>query len=110
MPKRGAYARRSTEVKVHQASERKDTCRYSNTPTDGTRWVSQKGKLAPINGKPAPSLRHQLARECVRFHAAEERKSIIVNGIVTGKITVPNETLLLHARAIVEAAKARLLL
>ena len=104
---KGAYARRTTEVKAHQSSERRDECRYSNAPTESKRWVSIKGRTAPINAMPAPSLRHQLTSQCQRFHDVEGTRSAIINGIISGKVTAPNEILRTHAKAIVEAAKAK---
>ena len=76
---KGAYARRKTEVKSHQASERRDECRYSNDPSDGKRWISIKGRSAPINPMPETPLRHHLIRECKRYFSDGGNDAIIMN-------------------------------
>lgn len=77
------------------------------------RWYARKSQPIPdelVNGtitNTTGSLRHHLAAECGRYYAGEERKGAIANGIITGRVVAPNQILLRHAKAIVEAAKAK---
>jgi len=87
--KRGSYARRVTEVKAHQASERRDECRYSNDSTE-KRYFSIKGQQSPTNAMPPLNLRHQLIRDCQRYYA-----------------DIDNEAILRDAKDIVKAGIAR---
>ena len=90
--KRGSYARRVTEVKVHQANERRDACRYSGDSAE-KRYLSIKGQQSPTNTMPPLSIRHQLARNCQRYYAEvdnqeiiKDAKAIVRSGIARGLV------------------------
>ena len=97
--KRGSYARRVTEVKVHQANERRDACRYSGDSAE-KRYLSIKGQQSPINAMPTLNLRHQLIRDCQRYYAdidnedvLRNAKAIVQAGIIKGIVIEAVETI-----------------
>lgn len=94
MPKRGSYHRRTTEVKVHYANERRDHNRYSESGEIERRWVSLRGQQS----SPEPK------DNIIQMPSPDEVRREMVIGITRGSIQLGAK---FQARIIIADAIAR---